>query len=163
MATITVGTGATINATTIEGQLFQLLHLINNAERGLEPQKFSVIKTDDYILEADFKIPGKVTFAPETGVFTETAEPYLPTLAFSPGSPPGTIKSGTLSQYFIDVVAYIILWQNTSAKNPNTLKNVTMTYNYNSNEYTGNVILPFGSVLGTNGSVTEQATEWLLT
>lgn len=163
MATITAGTGATINATTIEGQLFQLLHLINNAERGLEPQRFSITKTDDYILEADFKIPGKVTFTPATGVFAESAEPYLPALAFTPGSPAGTIKSATLSQYFIDVVLYVILWQNTTAKNPNTLRNVTMTFNYNSNEYAGNVVLPFSSVLGTNGSVTEQATEWLLT
>lgn len=163
MATVTAGTGATINATTIEGQLFQLLHLINNAERGLEPQKFSVTKTDDYILESDFKIPGKVVFASTTGSFVESAEPYLPTLSFTPGSPTGTIKSTTLSEYFVNVVKYVILWQNTSAKNPNTLRNVTMTFNYNSNEFSGKVILPFGSSIGTDGSITERATEWLLT
>lgn len=49
MATITAGTGATINATTIEGQLWQLVHLINSAEKGLSPQRISTTKSDDFI------------------------------------------------------------------------------------------------------------------
>jgi hypothetical protein len=108
MATVTAGTGGTVNATTIEGQLWQLTHLINSAEKGLAAQRFNISKSDDLILEGDFTIPGQVVYTPSTGVFSDSASPYLSTLVFNPGSPLGTIKSSTLSQYFVDVISYII-------------------------------------------------------
>jgi hypothetical protein len=163
MATVTAGTGETANATTIEGKLFQLAHLINSAEKGLATQRFNISKNDDFILEGDFTIPGKVTYTPSTGIFSPNAEPYLSTLAFTAGSPVGTIKALTLSQYFIDVVSYIIQWQNQPAKNPNSLTNCTLSFDYNSLEYVGRIILPYTSTLGQNGSIIETATEWLTT
>ena len=119
MATVTAGTNETANATTIEGKLFQITHLINSAEKGLAVQRLNITKSDDLILEGDFTIPGIVTYTPSTGIFTVAAAPYLPTLPFTSGSPVGTIKAGTLSQYFIDVLSYIVHWQNQPAKNPN--------------------------------------------
>ena len=163
MATITAGTNSTVNGDNIESQLFQLAHLINSAEKGLAAQRFNISKTDDFILEGDFTIPGKVTYNASTGMFTPSAEPYLSTLTFSAGSPVGTIKSTTLSQYFIDVVNYIINWQNQPTKNPNSLTNCTLTFDYNSLEYVGRIILPYSSTIGTNGSIIETATEWLAT
>ena len=163
MATVTAGTGGTVNATTIEGQLWQLTHLINSAEKGLAAQRFNISKSDDLILEGDFTIPGQVVYTPSTGVFSNSASPYLPTLTFNPGSPVGTIKATTLSQYFIDVVNYIVHWQNQPAKNPNSLTNCTLTFDYNSLEYAGRIILPYTSSMGVNGSIIETATEWLIT
>lgn len=163
MATVAAGTNETCNATTIEGKLFQLVHLINAAEKGLSEQRFNVAKSDDFILEADFSLPGAAGYNASTGIFTVAAAPYLPTLTFSAGSPVGTIKSTTLSQYFIDVVNYIIFWQRQPAKNPNSLSNCTLSFDYNSSEYSGRIILPYASTLGTNGSIVEVATEWLIT
>jgi len=163
MATVTAGTGGTVNATTIEGQLWQLTHLINSAEKGLAAQRFNISKSDELILEGDFTIPGQVVYTPSTGVFSNSASPYLPTLTFNPGSPVGTIKATTLSQYFIDVVNYIVHWQNQPAKNPNSLTNCTLTFDYNSLEYAGRIILPYTSSMGVNGSIIETATEWLIT
>lgn len=163
MATVTAGTGGTVNATTIEGQLWQLTHLINSAEKGLAAQRFNISKSDDLILEGDFTIPGQVVYIPSTGVFSDSASPYLPTLPFSLGSPVGTIKATTLSQYFIDVVNYIVHWQNQPAKNPNSLTNCTLNFDYNSLEYNGKIILPYTSTMGVNGSIIETATEWLIT
>lgn len=163
MATVTAGTNSTVNGTSIESQLFQLVEIIDFAEKGLATQRFSVNKNDDFILEGDFTIPGKVTYNASAGTFTPSAEPYLSTLTFSAGSPVGTIKLLTLSQYFIDVVSYIVQWQNTQAKNPNSLTNCTLTFDYNSLEYTGRIILPYSSTMGTNGSIIQTATEWLVT
>ena len=163
MATVTAGLNETINATTIEGKLFQIAHLINSAEKGLTSQKLNLTKSDDLILEGDFTIPGIVTYTPSTGIFTVAAAPYLPTLPFTSGSPVGTIKAGTLSQYFIDVISFIVYGQSIPAKNPNTLTNCTLKFDYNSLEYVGRIILPYTSTLGQNGSIIETATEWLTT
>ena len=163
MATITAGTNSTVNGDKIETQLWQLVHLINSAEKGLATQRFNISKNDDFILEGDFTIPGKITYNASTGTFTSSAEPYLSALTFSAGSPVGTIKSATLSQYFIDVVNYIINWQNQPTKNPNNLTNCTLSFDYNSLEYTGRIILPYISALGQNGEIVEKATEWLVT
>ncbi|MEG4028145.1 MULTISPECIES: hypothetical protein [unclassified Microcoleus] len=163
MATVTAGTSATINATTIEGQLWQLIHLINSAEKGLATQRFNITKSDDFILEGDFTLPGSVAYNASTGIFSDSAELYLPTLTFSAGSPTGTIKSTTLSQYFIDVVNYIVFWQNQNSKNPNSLTNCTLNFDYNSLEYSGRIILPYAVSMGANGSIIESATEWLIT
>jgi hypothetical protein len=163
MAIVTAGTNETFNGTTIESKLFQIVHSINSAEKGLAVQRFNITKSDDLILEGDFTIPGTVTYNTSTGIFSVAAAPYLPTLPFSPGSPVGTIKATTLSQYFIDVISYIVNWQNQSAKNPNSLTNCRLSFDYNSLEYVGRIILPYTSILGQNGSVIETATEWLMT
>lgn len=163
MATVTAGTDETINAKTIEGKLFQIAHLINSAEKGLAVQRLNITKSDDLILEGDFTVPGTVTYNISTGLFSIAAAPYLPELPFSAGSPVGTIKATTLSQYFIDVISYIIYWQNQPAKNPNNFTNCTLNFDCNSLEYSGRIILPYASTLGQNGSIIETATEWLVT
>ena len=163
MAQVTAGTNETANATTIEGKLFQLVHLINSAEKGLAVQKLRITKSDDLILEGDFTIPGTVTYNNSTGIFSVAAAPYLSTLPFSSGEPVGTIKATTLAQYFIDVVSYIVHWQKQQSKNPNSFTNCTLTFDYNSLEYVGRIILPYTSALGQNGSIIETATEWLTT
>lgn len=162
MATITPGSGGTINATTIEGQLWQLIHLINNAERGLSEQRIVTSKSDDFILSGDFTMPAVITFAVGTGVFTESAAPYLPTTTFAVGTG-GTITGATLSQYFIDVVKYVIAWQNTPAKNTQALTNVTLSLDFSALEYRGTINLPYTTTIGTGGAIAETATEWLIT
>ncbi|MEG4583065.1 hypothetical protein QUA71_26140 [Microcoleus sp. MON1_C5] len=163
MAKITPGTEATSNADSIEGQLWQLAHLVNNAERNLASQRLNVTKSDDFILQGDFTMPGQIVYDSSTGIFITTTTPYLPELAFSPGSPVGTIKGITLSQYFIDVVSYIVNWQNKKDKNPNSLTNCTLNFDYNSLQYSGTLILPYTVEMGANGSIVESAIEWLTT
>lgn len=164
MATITPGTGATINATTIEGQLFQLVHFINNAEAvaGGNSNYFSLDKGEDGILTSSFTLPGQFIYTPLVGAYTESAIPYLPTTVFNPGSPLGTIKGVTLAQYFIDAMSYAIVWQNNLTKNSQKLTGVQLTFDYQSLSYVGNLSLPYTTILNTSG-ITETATEWLLT
>ncbi|MEG4855696.1 hypothetical protein QUB10_33155, partial [Microcoleus sp. B5-D4] len=76
MATVIPGISSTVNATTIEGQSWQLVHLINSAEKGLTAQRFNLTKSDEQILEGDFTIPGTVTYDDLTGIFSDSAAPY---------------------------------------------------------------------------------------
>lgn len=165
MAVITPGTGSTINATTIEGQLWQLIHLYQNAERidAEQANRFESTKDDTFVMEGKFTIPGNLIWTPATGTFTDATIPYLPNTAFNAGNPLGTIKSTTLSQYFIDVVLYIITWQNNGSKNTQTLTNVTCSFNSNTRIYSGVFRLPYVTTIGANGIISESATEWLLT
>jgi hypothetical protein len=163
MAIVTAGINETANATSIEGKLFQVVHLYNSAEKGLDTQRFNITKTDDLILEGDFTIPAVVTYNASTGLYSIAATPYLPTIPFSAGSPVGTIKSTYLSQYFIDVMNYIVHWQNQPSKNTNSLTNCTLSFDFNSLQYSGRIILPYTSILGVAGSIIETATEWLTT
>lgn len=165
MATITPGTDATINATTIEGQLWQLVHYIQSAEltETTSTDRIQSSKDDSFVMTGNFTIPGSFAYSPITGNFSLSATPYMPAIPFTVGTIPGTIKGATLTQYFIDVISYIVAWQNNPLKNTQALSRITLAFNYNKQEYSGTFNLPFTSTIGVLGSVSEQATEWLLT
>ena len=164
MATITAGTSATFTSPIAERQLFDAIHYWQNAERNsTEEERFTSNKDDTFRLTGTFKLPGKLTFNPTTGLFAVTAEPYLPTTTFSAGSPVGTIKGATFAQYFVDLCQYIILWQMTTGKNPNSQYNLNMTYNYSAATFNGEFNIPYTTAIQPGGGVLETATEWLTT
>jgi hypothetical protein len=165
MAVITPGTGSTINASTIEGQLWQLIHLYQNAERvdTESANRFESTKDDSFIMTGAFSIPGNLVWIPATGTFVESAIPYLPATIFNAGNPLGTIKATTLSQYFIDCILYTIAWQNNGTKNTQALANIKCKFDMNTRTYSGTFSLPYITVVGAGGIISESATEWLLT
>jgi hypothetical protein len=164
MAVITPGTGSTITATTIEGQLFQLIHWINNAEAvtGGGNNKFTLDKNDENFLTSSFTLDGQFVYTPTSGIYTESTVPFLPASAFNPGSPLGTIKGATFAQYFIDAMSYGIVWQSNLTKNPQRIAGLQMKFDYKTLIYTGELSLPYVTILSAAGIV-ETATEWLLT
>lgn len=163
MATITAGINATFRATTAEGQLKQAVEYIQNGERtSTEADRFASTKDDTFIMSGSFNLPGTLSYDSATGLFTPVAAPYLPTLTFSPGSPVGTIKGDTLSQYFINLCHYICKWQNTDGKNPQTKTNLTLNFNYATLLYSGEFTIPY-TVAITDTGITESADEWLVT
>lgn len=164
MADITSGTGSTFNGTSIEKTVFQALHFIQNAERtSNEEERFSFTKDDTFRVKGRFNLPGKINYVSSTGLFTITAEPYLPNIPFTPGSPVGTIKSNTFSQFFIDCCQYIISWQQNQVKNPNSQYNLSMTFDYSALKFNGEFDIPYTTSLTTAGAILETATDWLLT
>lgn len=164
MATITAGTGGTITATTIEGQLFQLIHWINNAEQiaGGDSNKFSLNKDDAGIMTSSFTLDGQFLYTGASGTFAESAIPYLATTVFNAGNPLGTFKGTNFAQYFIDAMSYALVWQNNLTKNQNKLVGVQLNFDYQTLTYTGSLSLPYITVL-SGGGITETASEWLLT
>jgi hypothetical protein len=164
MAGITVGTGCTFTGASIEKQLWQEIHYIQNAERiSTEEERFTSTKDDTFLMKGRFTIPGALNYNPSTGLFYPIAIPYLPNTVFSAGSPLGTIKGTFLSQYFVDTVQYIVHWQNNPVKNPASNYNLSMTFDYSTLTFTGEFSLPYTVGLGVEGSITETATDWLTT
>lgn len=165
MAAITPGTSSTINSTIIKGQLWQLIHLYQNAERSdtESTNRFESVKDDSFVMTGKFTIPGNLVWTPATGTFTNFAIPYLAATNFNAGNPLGTIKATTLSQYFIDCILYVIAWQNNGAKNTQSLTNVTCKFDMNTRVYSGTFNLPYITTIGAGGIISESATEWLLT
>lgn len=164
MAIITPGTAATINATTIEGQLFQLVHLINSAEAiaGGDSNKFSLTKGEDGTLTSDFTLDGQLIYDSVSGKLSESAIVYLASTTFTAGTTTGTIKGATLSQYFIDACQYAIMLQSNTTKNPQNAVGVMLSFDYTTATYSGSLSLPYTTSI-SNGGVTESAIEWLLT
>jgi hypothetical protein len=164
MADITPGNSATFGSSKLEQQLYDSIHYWQNAERNsLEEEKFTSTKDDTFIMSGNFKLPGKLNYNQSTGLFSITAEPYLPTIPFSAGNPAGTIKGATFSQYFLDLVQYIVLWQMNKDKNPNSQFNVSLNYIYGSNEFNGEFSIPYTVGFQPGGGIIETATPWLLT
>jgi hypothetical protein len=163
MADITPGSGGTFSATSIEKTLFQAIHFIQVAEKSAtEEERFSASKDDTFRMKGSFTLPGKLNRDNVTGVFTVTAEPYLPAVQFSAGTG-GTIKGSTFSQFFVDVCQFIIFNQRIEAKNPNSQYNVSMIFDYSANKFSGEFDIPYTTSLSANGAIIETATDWLVT
>jgi|AGSF01.1.fsa_nt_gi hypothetical protein len=163
MAIVTPGTGATITASTIEGQLFQLVHFINNAEAvSAIYNTFSLSKGEDGTMESAFSLTGTFSIALDGSSFLELPSPYLTTVPFTPGTTIGTIKGDILSEYFINACKYALVLQRNAAKNPQKITGIELTFDFTSATYAGKISLPYASSIGVNGSISEIATEWLL-
>jgi hypothetical protein len=165
MAVITAGTAGTINATTIEGQLFQLVHWINSVEAlaGGDSNKFSLSKGDNGLLDSGFTLDGQLTYNSVTGIFTESPMPYLSSAIFLPGTILGTIKGASFSEYFINACLYALVWQRNIAKNTQRVIGVNLDFNYETSVFSGKLSLPYTSTIDTGGVISESAIEWLLT
>jgi hypothetical protein len=161
MAVITPPSGGTTNATTIEGQIWQLAHWADSAERLLTTASLFTLTKDSFVGKCEFKLPSLLSFNASTGLFTMTADVYSPGV-FTPGTG-GTIKATTFAQFFLDTVLYMVNWQGQQVKNPQGIRYVALSLNPVSKEWTGTVDMPYISALGTSGGVIETATEWLAT
>lgn len=162
MAIITTGVGATITASTIEGQLFQLVHFINTAETvSAIYNTFSLLKGENGIMESTFSLNGTFSIATDGNSFLELPSPYLATVTFSPGTG-GTIKGDTLSEYFVNCCKHALVLQRSAAKNPQKVMGVELSFDFTSATYAGKLSLPYASSIGVNGAISEIAIEWLL-
>jgi len=165
MAIITAGTGGTITANTIEGQIWQLIHLIQNGERidSASSERFTFIKDDSFIMSGNWSLPARLVRDAATGLFSDSVAAFAPgAIPFTAGTG-GTIRSTTLGQYFLDCVKYAMVWQAQATKNPQALQRFTLLFNAGNLEYSGTFLSPYTTVLGAGGTITETATEWLLT
>ncbi|MEG4427076.1 MULTISPECIES: hypothetical protein [unclassified Microcoleus] len=164
MANIISGINGTFSGGKLERELWQAIHYIQNGERlSDQTERFSFGKDDTFNLTGDFTIPGAIMWDASLGLFSEVALPYLANLAFTPGSPTGTFKATTLSQYFIDLIKYSIVKQNSQQTIPTGLKNITLEFDYNNLVFSGSVKLPYTTELSNDGAIIERATEWIVT
>lgn len=161
---IVPGEGATIRATTAEGQAFQMLSFLQNQEENqtinpLEEEYFTGTKntdTNNRFFEGSWKIPA--IFTP-TGMIT-AVEVYQG-IIFSPGTG-GTFTALTPMAYALEVLFSLIYRQNDNNYNPDKYSYVTGKYDFNLRLCEGNFKLPYQTILLPNGGTQDTARPYLL-
>ncbi|MEG4883006.1 hypothetical protein QUB75_19695 [Microcoleus sp. K1-B6] len=161
MTIIIPGTNGTIRGTTVETQFFQLIEYF----QGLEALSNNTVTyvtgnydSDALLFTGDFTMPVKFT-----GVglnFLGKTESFL-SGTFTPGAG-GQFVAANALDYFLEVLAFILSYQNNDAKNPNKLKNVSASINATNGTLTGSFTMPFTRII-TDTGVTITPTEYLLT
>jgi len=161
MTTVTPGTNSTIKGTNAETQFCQLieyfqgLEIANNNTTSYVTGNYD---SDDLVFNGDFTMPVKFT-----GVglnFIGKTESFL-SGTFNPGAG-GTFTAINALDYFLQVLARILSYQNDEAKNPNKIKNVSASINASTGTLSGSFTMPFVRVI-TDTGVTITPAEYLLT
>ena len=167
MAIITAGVGATILATTAEGQAFQLLQWWQMQEENLtinplQQEYFTGTKntdTNNKFFEGSWKIPA--TFTAVAPLILVPGILYQG-MVFTPGTTPGTFTGATPTAYALQVMLWLINRQSNSQFNPDKFQNITGNYDANAGLYEGTFKLPYTTSLLPNGGTQDVARAYLL-
>jgi hypothetical protein len=145
MTSITAGGGATIAATTVEGQFLQLIEYFQTLEAsGGNTTNFfaGTYDSDTLIFTGNFQVPVKFSDSSNLNFTGDPDAAGFPSGTFTPGTN-GTFTATLAINYFIQVVCRLMTLQNDFAKNPQKLQNVTATLNLNRNLLTGTFAVPY--------------------
>lgn len=145
MANITAGDGATLGATTIEGQFLQLIEYFQSLEAtgGNTTNFFSgTYDSDTLIYSGNFSIPVKLDDSINLVLVGDPDAGDFPSGTFTPGTG-GTFTAPLAINYFIQVVTRLMTLQNDFSKNPQKVQNVTASANLNRNLLTGSFTVPY--------------------
>jgi len=145
MTIIITGGGATIAATTVEGQFLQLIEYFQTLEasNGNTTNFFSgSYDTDTLIFTGNFQIPVKFNDPLNLSFTGDPDAGSFPSGTFTPGTG-GTFTAPLAINYFIQVLCRLISLHNDLAKNPQKVQNVTATVNLNRSLLTGTFTVPY--------------------
>jgi hypothetical protein len=145
MTAITAGNGATIGATTVEGQFLQLIEYFQTLEAsGGNTTNFfaGTYDSDTLVFTGNFQVPTKFSDPLNLNFTGDPDVANFPSGTFAPGTG-GTFTATLAINYFIQVLYRLITLQNDLAKNPQRIQNVTATLNLNRNLLTGNFTVPY--------------------
>ena len=153
MTVVTAGGGATIAATTIEGQFLQLIEYYQTLEAlGGNTTNFfaGTYDSDTLIFTGNFQVPIKFNDPLNLNFIGDPEVANFPSGTFTPGTG-GTFTAPLAINYFIQVVARLMSLQNDLAKNPQRMQNVTATVNLNRNLLSGSFTVPYTKVATPTG------------
>ncbi len=166
MATITVDSSNIFKSLTAESHLLEICTYLQNKERNVtsNPTGRDYIQIsynlNEMVTAISFAIPAEQSIDSSGQVLT-TASEYLQGITFTPGTE-GTFKSTTLNQYFLEVVTYLQIKENNLTTNPQTVNNISSSYDADDKLFSGNVTLPITVDFDTSGHPIILATEYLL-
>lgn len=150
MTVVTVGTGATIQLPTLEGQFVQLIEFFQGIEKtpGNQTTYFTgTYDSDELIFDGNFKLP--ITPGVAGASFTANTTNFL-VGTFAPGTG-GTFTAVKALDYFLEVTMKIITLQNDDSKNPQKAQNVTLLIDANQNTASGSFKMPFTKSVTSTG------------
>ena len=107
-----------------------------------------------------FAIPAEQSIS-ESGQVMTNASDYLQGVTFTPGTG-GTFKSSSLSQYFLEVVTYVQIKENIAASNPQSVNNVSSSYDADDKLFSGSINLPISVTFDNTGHPVISAVEYLI-
>jgi hypothetical protein len=145
MANIIAGSGATITATTAEGQFLQMIEYFQTLESNSgDTTNFFAgsYDSDTLIFTGNFQVPIKFNDPLNLHFVGDPDAGNFPAGNFTPGTN-GTFTAALAINYFIQVVCRIIALQNDLTKNPQRNQNLTATANLNRNLLTGSFTVPY--------------------
>jgi len=167
MATITPGTGATIQASKAESQLFHALMLLQEVEANAtyNPNRTDAVQTsfndNTQTFTARFEIPCELRLV--DGISGFSGKNYLPNYtAFTAGSSSGDFKSTNLPAYAVEVISYCQILENTTASNPTNKNFINATFDSDKQSFTGTVTLPYTRTIDASGDLRISIPEYLL-
>ncbi|MEG3900006.1 MULTISPECIES: hypothetical protein [unclassified Microcoleus] len=165
MAVITPGDGGTIQATTAEGQAFQLLQWwqLQEENQAINPngeEYFTGSKntdTNNKFFEGTWKIPANFSPAP----LVLSASEIYQGLTFIRGTG-GTFGSISPTAYTLEVLLWLVQRENDSTFNPDRFNYITARYDANLRIFEGTFKLPYQTSLLPNGGTQDTARTYLL-
>jgi hypothetical protein len=147
MTLITPGTTGTLQSTSAEAALVEILTFIRNNERlsAKNPSSRRYVNVD-YNLNTGFvvlswTIPSRVNIT-GTGSIETSADNYLTDVSFFSGTG-GTFKSTGYTQSILEIAEFLQLAEQDSSKNPNDLNYIQSNYDSDTKNYSGNAQIPF--------------------
>ena len=166
MVLITVGAGNTFSEPTAEGHLLQICTYLQIKEKNLSSNPtgkdfFQITyNLNDMVTGISFAIPAEQSIS-ESGQVMTNASDYLQGVTFTPGTG-GTFKSSSLSQYFLEVVTYVQIKENIAASNPQSVNNVSSSYDADDKLFSGSINLPISVTFDNTGHPVISAVEYLI-
>jgi hypothetical protein len=165
MTQTTPGTGATLKANTIEGQLLELVTFLKLAEQTPAKNPNSrnfigiVINSGTLIANISFSIPATPGIN-SSGQLITTATTYLQNTGFTPGTG-GTFLSTSPEAYLLELITSLQINEANTTKNPAQANNVSATYSSDELLFEGSASLPIEISLQPDGSIKLIADEYL--
>lgn len=165
MTQIDKGSNSTLKATSAEGQLAEVILLIQQLETNLianPSSRDAVSATADFntlTFAGNFSIPCSQEIS-NTGQVVLVPTSYLLQTNFVGGG--GTIKSNSIEGYLLELFSFLQIREQVSAKNPNQENRVTGSYDSDEQLYSGSVSLSFDMQIDANGMPTIDVNEYLL-
>ena len=166
MADITPGTGATITATTAEGQLLELVGFIRQQEQDPEKNPNQRNSVSGTINLSSKVFSGTIDLLTETAINSEggTVSAIRETLvgvSFTSGSG-GTFKSGSPLSYLAEIATYLQIKEGNELENPQGLNYISTTINGDTQTYTGSFSFPIEYMIdNANGGICIQSVSYL--
>lgn len=165
MTQIDKGSNSTLKSTSAEGQLAEVILLIQQLETNLTANPSSrdaVSAAADFntlTFTGNFSIPCSQEIS-NTGQVVLVPTSYLLQTNFAGGG--GTIKSNSIEGYLLELFSFLQIREQVAAKNPNQENRVTGSYDSDEQLYSGSVSLSFALAIDSNGMPVIDVNEYLL-
>ena len=139
MTRITRGSDSTLRSQNAEGQILELLTILQKLEKekAAEDRVQITYNINNFSVSGSFSIPA-IQQISSSGQLVISAFEYIKDIAFDPGNG-GTFKSATATQYLIELITFLQIVEQNPRTNPNNENRISAQYDTDEKLFTGTV------------------------